>query len=166
MSDFNQKAKEAAEKYSFDKYGNKATWSQDERRICQEEFTDGAQWAKQYLTKPTEETEKAAKEYASAPLSQEEKAGYTSSSNEGSAFDEGFDAGHATAMETVQELTERINAIAENIGIDAVQVHYETIWVDPNNVRLQLEQSIKSCERWTHQLREALSKFRGNNEQN
>jgi ribonuclease HII len=77
---------------------------------------------------------------------------------------EAFDAGHACAMEEAKKLTERINAIAENIGIDAVQVHHETIWVDPNNVRLQLEQSIKSCERWAHQLREALAKFRGNND--
>jgi predicted metalloenzyme YecM len=72
-------------------------------------------------------------------------------------------AHHKDCVEQIKKLSldfaafkAKVEAITNRIGLDAIQVKHETVWVDPNNVTANLEQSQKNMERWFLELRELL----------
>lgn len=77
------------------------------------------------------------------------------------SFRAGSDWGAAYERRMAEKLVEALDKLANNMGLDAAQIKYETIWCDPKNVSDNLETTIDLHVTWAKQIRDALRAYEG-----
>lgn len=76
------------------------------------------------------------------------------------SFVRGFDARGKIEDERVEKLVDKVDKIANRLGLDTQVVQVEAVWTDPKNVSAHMEQTIKNNSKFFCELKEALKEFR------